>query len=111
MVSVAEAAAHLLEEEGISARVVDMRWAKPLDLEAIEAATQTRAIVTLEEGVICGGVGEEVVRHVNALGAKVPVCTLGIPDEFISQGPIPKLLEEVGLAPDAVAARVKDLLK
>src|SRR5262249_40375682 len=58
-VHIAAAAADLLRQEGISCRVLSMHTVKPLDVEALVlAAQETRAIVTVEEHSVCGGLGE-----------------------------------------------------
>ena len=87
MVGQARAAAELLSAEGIECRVVDMRWVKPLDEEAIAAAAACRLVVTVEEGVIAGGAGEGVLEVLARQDATTPAVTLGIPDRFIGQGP------------------------
>ena len=84
MVQRAVAAAKLLEQEGVSCRVVDMHTIKPLDTEAvIKAARETKGIVTLEEHNVKGGLGSAVSEIVAELkGEKAPVKILGIPDVF-----------------------------
>ena len=69
MVGQAARAAELLAEDGIEARVVDMRWAKPLDHTAIKNAAQTKLVVTIEEGVVCGGRGRRRARGALRAGA------------------------------------------
>ena len=54
MVGQALSAADTLAEQGVSARVVDMRWVKPLDVQAIQPCAETKLVVTVEEGVIAG---------------------------------------------------------
>lgn len=100
-------AAEILEQDGISARVVDMRWAKPLDKEAIRQAAQTRLLVTIEEGVVDCGVGEGVLEALSSMNLSVPSLVMGIPDEFINQGPVDRLFADVGLDPQGIADRIK----
>lgn len=90
-------AADLLQDEGTSVRVVDMRWVKPLDTEAIAAAAATPLVVTLEEGTVCGGAGEGVLDELSRMGATPRTLVLGIPDHFIMQGETASLLAEIGL--------------
>ncbi len=111
MVGCARAAAELLAAEGIEARVVDMRWVKPLDEEAIAAAAATRLVVTVEEGVIAGGAGQGVLEVLARHGATVPAVTLGIPDRFVGQGPVGQLFADVGLDGSGIAATVRAALK
>ncbi len=107
MVGQARKAADLLEQQGISARVVDMRWAKPLDCDAIRAAAKTKLVVTAEEGVIAGGVGEGVLGEMARMGLHTPAQNLGIADEFVTQGSVSLLLHDLGLDGDGIAKAVK----
>ena len=109
MVSEAEKTADLLKEKGISAGVVNMRFAKPLDEEMLLAdARAIHAVVTMEEGVVIGGVGEAVMETLNrhALLKETAVLNLGIPDEFISQGDRKLLMRDIGLTPELMADRI-----
>lgn len=104
------AAAELLSAEGIECRVVDMRWVKPLDEEAIAIAAACRLVVTVEEGVIAGGAGEGVLEVLARQGATTPAVTLGIPDRFIGQGPVSQLFADLGLNAEGIAATVREAL-
>lgn len=112
MVHRAFAAAKLLENAGISCRVIDMHTLKPLDSEAVSnAARETKAIITMEEHNINGGLGEAVCRTVAGLkGAKAPVSVLGIPDVFGDVAAADQLWDSYGMAPEAVAETMKTLL-
>lgn len=114
MVSEAEKTAELLQEKGVSAGVVNMRFAKPLDTEMLfQDARDTHCIVTMEEGVVIGGVGEVLVQALNNHGLldKTLVLNFGIPDEFISQGDRKLLLRDIGLTPELMADRILDWMK
>ncbi len=109
MVEEAKKTAGLLQEKGIDAGVVNMRFAKPLDVELLCAdAGKTRHIVTMEEGVLLGGVGEAVMDTLNRNGLlqTTAVLNLGIPDQFISQGDKKLLMRDIGLAPDQMAEQI-----
>ncbi len=107
MVDVAEQAALQLEQSGVSASVVNARWVKPLDLEVVSwAALNHRLIVTVEENTGVGGFGAAVCEALTDLGMAVPVMRLAVPDCFVTHGAMKKLLEEIGLTPDAVAAAI-----
>ncbi len=107
MVVQSVAAADILEEEGVSVRVVDMRWAKPLDRDAIADAAQTKLVVTVEEGVIAGGAGEGVLSVLSESGLTVPACVLGVDDEFVEQGDVDLLLHDLALDAEGIAASVR----
>ena len=114
MVKPALDAAELLAKEGISAGVVNMRFAKPLDTELLKAHAQRYGkIITLEEGVLAGGVGSAVLEYLNQeeLLDKCRVLTLGIPDEFILHGDKALLFKDIGLDPPAIAAKAADFVR
>ena len=80
MVGPAKAAAELLKEQGISAAVVDMYCIKPLDTAAIvKAASNAKAVLTVEEHAPFGGLGSMVAQVV---GANCPkkVVNVALPD-------------------------------
>ena len=113
MVGVAGKAAELLHSRGMDFGVVNARFIKPLDRERLlEAARAGKKIVTLSEDTLAGGFGTAVWECLNeaGLGAAV-LIRLGIPDQFINHGPIPRLREDCGLTPEAVAKRVEEEYK
>lgn len=113
MVQEAESASDILSGEGISVRVVDMRWVKPFDEDAVrKAAEECRLVVTAEEGVIEGGVGEGIAEALasNPPKGMPPVVTLGIPDKFIEQGKVSQLHHELGIDAEGIAARIRQKL-
>lgn len=114
MVQSALQAADKLAEQGISAGVVNMRFAKPLDEELLlEHAVQYSKIVTLEEGVLQGGVGSAVLETLNAakMLQKCQVLTLGIPDEFVLHGDKKLLFKDLGLDVETIADKIAALVK
>ena len=110
MVAPSLAAAEALAVKGISVRVVDMRWVKPLDVDAIRDAAKTRLVVTVEDGVVRGGVGEEVLAELARQDAKASALTLGIPDKYIMQGTPDFLMEELGLDAQGIAKSIEEKL-
>ena len=73
--------------EALDATVVNMRWAKPLDVELLLQVAGTHdAIVTIEEGAVMGGAGSAVLEALQAAGVDKPVLQLGLPDRFIEHG-------------------------
>lgn len=111
MVSRARDAAEILAEQGIDTRVVDMRWVKPLDTDAIATAARTKFVVTVEGGVIEGGAGEGVLGEIARQGLETQALTLGIPDRFVPQGKVDLLLHDLGLDAEGIAASVGAALK
>ena len=99
-------AAELLEEQGIDARVVDMRWVKPLDHDAIKHAAATKLVVTVEDGVIAGGAGEGVMEVMRGMGSLTPALVLGVGDQFVTHGTQAQLLHSLGLDAEGIADSV-----
>ena len=88
----------LTAAEAFDATVVNMRWAKPLDVDLLLQVAETHdLIVTLEEGAIMGGAGSAVLEALAAAGMAKPVLQLGLPDKFIEHGDPVKLLAGIGL--------------
>lgn len=113
MVAVAmDAAQRLREEHGIRAEVVNARWVKPLDEEAIVAlARRTGRLITLEDGTIHGGFGSAVLELLAERGiTDVTVRTLGLPDRFVEHGPIPVLQGLCGMDALGVLSAAGELL-
>lgn len=111
MVHNALAAAEQLYVEGIDARVVDMRWVKPLDVGAIEDAAASKLVVTVEEGCITGGAGEGVLEILSQMGSHTDTLVLGIPDNFVMQGRTELLFEHIGLDISGIVSAIKDRLR
>ncbi|WP_432643303.1 1-deoxy-D-xylulose-5-phosphate synthase [Acidaminococcus sp.] len=114
MVDTARKTAGLLKEQGISAGVVNARFVKPLDEEALDAASRkVKLIVTLEESALIGGFGEGVLDALNRRGRlqDCKVLNLGIPDEFVLHGKRELLLRDLGLDSQSVAETVNKELK
>ena len=94
--------------ETLDATVVNMRWAKPLDVELLlQVAASHDALVTLEEGSIMGGAGSAVLEALQQAGVSKPVLQLGLPDRFIEHGDPAKLLALQGLDAAGIEASVR----
>ncbi len=110
MVPDALAAADMLAEEGIKARVINIHTIKPIDEDIIvKAAKETGAIVTAEEHNIIGGLGS-AVAEVLAEKCPTPMVRVGIQDKFGKSGKPAQLLKEYGLTPENIAAKAKEAI-
>ena len=108
MVSRAVDAAERLRADGISARVINMPFVDPLDeATVLQAARETRGIVTVEEGIVTGGLGAAVASLVSQ-NHPVPMRILGITG-FAPTGSASYLLDHFGLNADGIAAAAHEL--
>ncbi len=93
--------------EKLNATVVNMRWAKPLDVELLlRVAAGHEALVTVEEGAIMGGAGSAVGEALQAAGVVMPLLQLGLPDVFIEHGDPARLLALQGLDAPGIEASI-----
>ncbi len=98
----------LAAAEKLGATVVNMRWAKPLDVELLlKVAATHEALVTVEEGAIMGGAGSAVGEALQAAGVVKPLLQLGLPDAFIEHGDPAKLLAMQGLDAAGIQASIE----
>ena len=112
MVPMAREIATKLEGQGISAAVINARFAKPVDAEMIEFyARQGAAILTLEDHVLAGGFGSVVLETVNTLGLTTPVVRIGWPDHFIEHGKPDDLRAKYGISVAAALDKLRPHLQ
>jgi 1-deoxy-D-xylulose-5-phosphate synthase len=94
--------------EKLGCTVVNMRWAKPLDVELLlQVASTHQGLVTLEEGAIMGGAGSAVSEALQAAAISMPVLHLGLKDEFTEHGEPAKLLALQGLDAAGIEASIR----
>lgn len=95
-------------ENPLQARVVDMRWVKPLDEEAImAAAAETKLIVTVENGIMAGGAGEGVLEVLARRECPAHVRVLAINDRIVPHGKPDILLAELGLDAAGIVGAIR----
>lgn len=103
------AAAQQLSQEGMGVSVLNLRFAKPLDLSAIRrVASGKQLVLVAEENVKTGGIGEQVAAALAADGIACEVAAL--PDHFVEHGSQARLRQDVGLDAAGIAGRVLVLL-
>lgn len=104
-------AAKELEAEGIKTKVMNLSSIKPIDMNAIIAlAKECKAIVTVEEHQIAGGMGS-AVAEVLAQNFPVPMEFVGVRDLFGQSGTPEELIEHYGLGKSSIKEAVKKVLK
>jgi transketolase len=104
-------AAQALEKDGISAGVISMHTLKPFDTEAlIHAATTSRAIITVEEHSVYGGLGEQVASLLMQHRLYVPLQIVGFPDEYTMTGSQLEIFAYYGLMAEGLAKTARALV-
>ncbi len=104
-------AAKELEQEGISIAVINNSAIKPLDKKTVlEWAKRSKAIITLEEHQIAGGMGSAIAEFLSE-NYPLPIKFMGIKDEFGQSGQAEELIEKYGLGKEAIKQKVYDIIK
>lgn len=103
-------AAEVLSAEGVRVAVVDPRWVRPVAPALVELAGRWRLVVTVEDGLVAGGVGEAVARAVRDAGGPAQVCPLGLATGFVPHGRRDELLAAAGLDAAGIASSVRTAL-
>ncbi|WP_147917341.1 1-deoxy-D-xylulose-5-phosphate synthase [Ruania zhangjianzhongii] len=98
-----------LAEQGFSVTVVDPRWPIPMPEAVLDGAARHSLVVTIEDGLVSGGVGAGLREQLAERGVSTPVLTRGVPHRFLAHASRAELIEEFGLraqdiARDAAAA-------
>ncbi|HKB72316.1 MAG TPA: 1-deoxy-D-xylulose-5-phosphate synthase [Thermoanaerobaculia bacterium] len=104
-------AAERLAEEGIDLTIVNARWVKPLDREAIaETILPGSKLVTVEDHAIAGGFGSAVAEALGQMKIEdVEIVSLGIPDRFIAHATQKEQWREVGIDEEGIVSAAKDV--
>ena len=111
-VSRAMFAAEILEQQGLSCRVISMHTIKPLnEIALLAAARSTNAVITVEEHSIYGGLGSACAEVLAQNGVWVPFKIVGIPDEYTVTGSQAEIFAHYGLTPEGLAATATQLLQ
>ncbi len=94
--------------EALNATVVNMRWAKPLDLEMLKQIAQTHErLVTLEDGTRMGGAGAAVLEALQDMGMSKSVLVIGFDDAFTEHGDPQTLMDQYGLTAPGIQQRIQ----
>ncbi|MEH7491635.1 1-deoxy-D-xylulose-5-phosphate synthase [Neobacillus niacini] len=106
-------AAETLEKQGISVKVINARFIKPLDEKMLnELLSNNIPILTIEEAVLQGGFGSFVLEYAHEKGYyQQAIDRMGIPDQFIEHGDVESLLEEIGMTTSEVVKRITILAR
>ncbi len=108
MVQPASSAAETLAKEGMSVKVINARFVKPLDRTwLLETLKGFRTVLTVEENVLAGGFGSAIRELLE--GETISIRSIGIPDKFIEHGTQQKLRSLVGLTEQNIADTLRQI--
>lgn len=98
-----------LKAAGYSCSLINARFVKPIDEEAVRnACLEHKLLVTMEENVASGGFGEKVRSYVDTLHTETKVMCVALPDEYVEHGNVELLKKEVGIDADTIVKRITD---
>ncbi len=107
MVGCALSVREKLAEKGYEVTLINARFAKPLDEEALLGLPEEHSlVVTMEEGIGTGGIGERVRELFDEKGAKVRVLDISLPDAYVEHGNVDILKKEVGIDEETITERI-----
>ena len=110
MVAPSVAAAALLEAQGIAVRVIDPVWALPVRDELLQAIAPAPIVVTVEDGLRAGGVGEGITAGLKSISSDAAVVNLGLPKRFLAHASRASILAAAGLDPAGIAESARGKL-
>jgi 1-deoxy-D-xylulose-5-phosphate synthase len=106
------AVCHQLRQENYQPTLVNARFIKPFDQEMIEDLSKKHQVIfILEENLVIGGYGSEVVRYVHENKLKVNVHIMGIPDTYIAHGKREELLHGILLDQEGIYNRIMEVIR
>lgn len=98
--------------EVLNATVIDMRFVKPLDIEAVnQVASEHELLITLEDGAIAGGAGGAVAEYILSTVHTSRLLQIGLPDAFIMQGTQTEMYAELGMDDVGIIAKAQAFFK
>ena len=104
-------AIELVSAEGLSVAHYDMIYLKPIDEDLLhEVGKNFSKIITVENGVIQGGLGSTVLEFMSDNGYYPRIKRIGIPDKFIEHGSVPELNKLCGIDVESIAACIRNLV-
>ena len=104
-------AIELVFAEGLSVAHYDMIYLKPIDEDLLhEVGKNFSKIITVENGVIQGGLGRAVLEFMSDNGYCPRIKRIGIPDKFIEHGSVPELNKLCGIDVESIAACIRNLV-
>lgn len=104
-------AAQTLRQEGYQVRVIDPVWSYPVNPDLVTHIADSSLVITVEDGLVAGGVGDAFAAQMRLANLDIPVLNLGIPKEFLRQAKRKTLLGEFGLDAQSITDTVRARLQ
>ncbi len=98
--------AGILADQDIGVTVVDPRWVRPIPLELVALASEHSLVVTVEDGVRTGGIGDALAKAMRDGGVATPLRDLGIAADWHPHGTRGEILSDLGLTASDIAADI-----
>ncbi len=98
-----------LGQQGIGVSVIDPLWALPVRQSLVDLARSYSLVVTIEDGIVVGGLGSRLELALDEAGVDVPVREFGVPQEYLPVATRAELMEMIGLTPRQIARDVTEL--
>ena len=96
-----------LRQMGYGCTLVNARFVKPLDQEAIRTLqAEHQLLVTMEENVKAGGFGEAVLEYLNEIKSQTRAMVIALPDDYVEHGNVDLLKQECGIDADSVVKKI-----
>ena len=111
MVKTAEEVRDLLKEKGYQVSLLNARFVKPIDTEAVdEAVAGHDLLVTMEENVFSGGYGEKVLTYLNDKDVHTKLLHINVPDAYVEHGNVELLKQELEIDAKSIVKRIEKKL-
>jgi 1-deoxy-D-xylulose-5-phosphate synthase len=99
---------HGLDGAGIT--VVSPRWSLPIDQDLLAMAASARAVVSVEDGLVIGGLGSRLSTELHRAGVWTPVLELGIDSQYLPHASRSSLMHRLGLDAEGIAESTRGLM-
>jgi len=100
-----------LNDEGLSVALYNMRFVKPLDKDLLQKIGEKfKKIITIENGVLNGGMGSAVLEYYSEKDISIEVRRLGLPDKFVEHGSVPELHHLCGIDKESIEKNIHEVL-
>ena len=104
-------AATALNAEGITTSVIDPVWSLPVKDSLLQFLSDTPLVVTVEDGLRAGGIGEGITAGLKYISSRAEVINLGVPKKFLQHASRVNVMHQLGLDAEGIAATVRNRVR